>query len=143
MRYPKQDETIMSDNDNVDVNEVFENLLLAEDIAEKSGFDEGVEAGKNQLLKGYHLGYHRASVLAAQLGYYSGVIEFCLHEKNFSPKVLEQAKKLKDEIRKFPKDNDETFDMEQGLKNIKVKFTKLCSLAKINSAYPEAEKLDF
>ncbi|XP_074093585.1 uncharacterized protein LOC141523912 [Cotesia typhae] len=143
MRYLKQDETIMSDNDNVDVNEVFENLLLAEDIAEKSGFYEGVEAGKNQLLKGYHLGYHRASVLAAQLGYYSGVIEYCLHEKNFSAKVLGQAKKLKDEIRKFPKDNDETFDIEQGLENIKVKFTKLCSLAKINSAYPEAEKLDF
>ncbi|CAG5088266.1 Protein of unknown function [Cotesia congregata] len=118
-------------------------LLLTEDIAEKSGFDEGVEAGKNQLLKGYHLGYHRASVLAAQLGYYSGVIEYCLHEKNFSPKVLEQAKKLKDEIRKFPKDNDETFDIVQGLENIKSKFTKLCSLAKINSAYPEAEKLDF
>ncbi|XP_057322278.1 uncharacterized protein LOC130665747 [Microplitis mediator] len=143
MRYKEQDETVMSDNDNIDVNEVFENLLLAEDIAEKTGFEKGVEAGKSQLLKGYHLGYHRASVLAAQLGYYSGIVEYCLNEKSLSSKAIEQAKKLKDEIKQFPKTNDETFDIIKHSEDIKFKFTKLCSLAKINAAYPEAEKLDF
>ncbi|KAK0168239.1 hypothetical protein PV327_002063 [Microctonus hyperodae] len=130
--------------DNVDINTAFENLLFAEEKALKSGFEEGYSVGENQSLKGYHLGYHRAGILAAQLGCYSGVIDYCLNNKNdFSSKIVEQAKKLQCLIENYPKINDETVDILHLFDDIKLKFTKLCSIAKINSPYPETKKLDF
>ncbi|XP_015108395.1 protein LTO1 homolog [Diachasma alloeum] len=126
-----------------DINEIFENLLLAEEIAEQSGYEEGYNAGKNQSLKGYHLGYHRGSELAAKLGYYSGIAEHCLKSSIHLPKVIEQAKKLLEAIQQFPTSNDETVDIIKNSEEIKFKFIKLCSLAKIDSTYSEADKLDF
>ncbi|XP_011313341.1 protein ORAOV1 homolog [Fopius arisanus] len=126
-----------------DINEIFENLLLSEEIAEQSGFQEGYNDGKNQSLKGYHLGYHRGSELAAKLGYYSGIAQHCLNSSIYLPKVTEHAKKLLEAIELFPLTNDETVDIINKSEEIKFKFIKLCSLAKIDSTYPEADKLDF
>ncbi|XP_063992520.1 protein LTO1 homolog [Diachasmimorpha longicaudata] len=126
-----------------DINEIFDNLLLAEEIAEQSGYEEGYSAGKKQSLKGYHLGYHRGSELAAKLGYYSGIAEHCLNSSIHPAKVTEQAKKLLEAIEQFPITNDETVDIIKNSEDIKFKFIKLCSLAKIDSTYPEADKLEF
>lgn len=126
-----------------DINEIFENLLLAEEIAEQSGYEEGYSTGKSQSLKGYHLGYHRGSELAARLGYYSGIAEHCLNSGTYSQKITVYAKKLIEAIQEFPKTNDETVDIIKISEDIKFKFIRLCSLAKIDSAYPEADKLEF
>lgn len=127
----------------LDVNEAFEKLLLAEEIAKDSGYSDGYEAGRTRLVNGYHLGYHRASVLAAQLGFYAGVIEQYLSKPQNSKKAEILAKEVLEEIYKFPRHNDENVDIEQRLENIKFKYVRFCSLGKIHSAYPEAEKLDF
>lgn len=127
-----------------DVNQVFENLLFAEEQAQKSGYTDGYESGQNRLLKGYHLGYHRASLVAAQLGYYCGVIEQYLHSnKSTNEKVISLAKEILDNIHHFPKHNDDTTDILKTLENIKFKYVKFCSLAKLNPIYPETNKLEF
>ncbi|XP_008209164.1 protein LTO1 homolog [Nasonia vitripennis] len=125
-----------------DVNEAFENLLLAEDLAEQAAYEEGFAVGKNQMLEGYHLGYHRASSLAAQLGYYFGVLMFIQQSSNVD-RVLEQTKKLIADIQKFPADNDDAVDIFEKFDSIKLNFKKICSLAKIDATYPDANKLEF
>lgn len=126
-----------------DFNEVVDNILLAENVAEEEAYKEGYAAGKNQMVEGFHFGYHRASSLAAQLGYYFGVLMYI--QKTFDvPKILDLSSKLMNEIKEFPVDNnDSSIDIFEKFENIKLSFKKICSLAKIDGAYPEANKLDF
>lgn len=131
----------------LDINKAFEDLLFAEEIAQKSGYEKGYESGKDQLLKGYHLGYHRASIIAAQLGYYSGVLEHYLQNNDTNDdceKTITIAKKLLKDIRNtFPDHQDDNLDILKAIEDVKCKYAKFCSLAKINSLYPEADKLEF
>ncbi|XP_012283220.1 uncharacterized protein LOC105701229 [Orussus abietinus] len=132
-----------STKEDIDINEAFDNLLFAEDIAERSGYEEGYKVGRVRIIDGYHLGYHRGSTLAAQLGYYSGIIELCLLTKHLPDKVTCLAKKLLEEINNFPKFNSDTLDILNIFENIKFQYIKFCSLAKINATYPDTDKLDF
>ncbi|KAG7200477.1 hypothetical protein KM043_001043 [Ampulex compressa] len=128
----------------VDVNKAFESLLFAEEVAQDSGYQEGYEAGRNRTLEGYHLGYHRASLLGAQLGYYSGILEQYLGVNDTeNNKVAAVAKKILDDIEKFPRQNDDTVDIENAMEGIKFQYAKFCAMAKISSVYPEADKLNF
>lgn len=135
----------MSEEENLDVNKAFENLLFVEEIAQKSGYKEGYKTGKEQLLKGYHLGYHRASIIAAQLGYYSGVLEqYLQNNDNTCEKTVALAKKLLEDIHStFPGRQDDNLDILKAVEGIKFKYAKFCSLAKINPLYPEADNLEF
>ncbi|XP_044005398.1 uncharacterized protein LOC122850302 [Aphidius gifuensis] len=126
-----------NNNDDDDINDIFDNLLFGEELANKSGFEEGFNAGKCQSISGYHLGYHRASELSARLGFYSIVIKNCLDNSDNSSKINNQAIILDDLINKFPRDNTETIDIIKIFENIKLKFNRLCSLAKINISYSE------
>lgn len=125
-----------------DINEAFENLLFAEDLAGKAAYEEGFAAGRNQMFEGYHLGYHRASSLAAQLGYYFGVLMHLKQSSNV-PKILEQVQRSIEDIEKFPVDNDDAVDIFDKFESIKLNFRKICSLAKLDATYPEANKLEF
>ncbi|KYN40854.1 hypothetical protein ALC56_04745 [Trachymyrmex septentrionalis] len=130
----------------LDVNEVFEDLLFAEEIAQKSGYEKGYESGREQLLKGYHLGYHRASIIAARLGYYSGVLEHYLQNNDIAKceKAMTIAKKLLEDIRStLPNHQDDNLNILQAVEDIKFKYAKFCSLAKISSLYPETDRLEF
>ncbi|XP_043277444.1 protein LTO1 homolog isoform X2 [Venturia canescens] len=135
--------TTSEDIDKVDINEAFERLLLAEEIAEEVGYNEGYEAGTKQIIKGYHLGYHRSSLLAARLGYYYGILQYCLNNNELSQKVKRQATNLQKDLENFPCDNDDSIDILTKVEDIKFKYKQLCSLAKIDSTYPEDDKLDY
>lgn len=129
----------------LDVNKAFEDLLFAEEIAQKSGYEEGFENGKEQLLKGYHLGYHRASIIAAQLGYYSGVLEHYLQNNDAKcEKAVAIARKLLEDIHStLPDHQNDNLDILKAVEDIKFKYAKFCSLAKINPLYPEVDRLEF
>lgn len=137
--------SLSQEEKDLDINKAFEDLLFAEEIAQKSGYKEGYKSGKEQLLKGYHLGYHRASIIAAQLGYYSGVLEHYLQNNDTGcEKTIMIAKTLLKDIHStLPDHQDDNLDILKALENIKCKYAKFCSLAKINSVYPEADKLEF
>lgn len=107
--------------------------------AKQSGYKQSFEIVKKQLFEGYHLSYHRVSLFRAQLGYYT-----LLSSKNHkSEKVRSIVNSLLEEIDKFPKNNDENVDLKSIFDSIKSKFQKFCTVAKINSSYPEADKLEF
>ncbi|XP_043485958.1 uncharacterized protein LOC122513603 [Polistes fuscatus] len=127
-----------------DVNEVFEKLLFAEDKAQESAYADGYQSGRNKLLKGYHLGYHRATIVAAQLGYYCGVLEQYLQSNNTTnEKIISLAKEILTNIYSFPKHNDDTIDILKTLDDIKYKYFKFCSLAKLKRVHPEINFLDY
>ncbi|XP_015523773.2 uncharacterized protein LOC107227210 [Neodiprion lecontei] len=130
-------------NEDVDINEAFDDILFGEEIGEKTGFAEGYKDGRTQLSEPYHLGYHRASQVAAQLGFYSGVLEYNLKANLFPEKVIDLANKLQGDIENFPKHNSDSIDILKLLEDIKLKYSRICSLAKIKFTYPEQEKLDF
>lgn len=129
--------------ESVDINEAFDDILFGEEIAEKTGFEEGYNVGKNFLLEPYHLGYHRGSQLASELGFYNGVLEYNLKANLFNGKVVELVEKLLTDIRNFPKKNSDSIDIIKLFEDIKLRYKRICSLAKISSVYPEMEKLDF
>lgn len=137
---------IMSQEEkDLDVNKAFEDLLFAEEIAQKSGYEKGYDTGKEQLLKGYHLGYHRASIIAAQLGYYNGVLEHYLQNNDAKcEKATAIAKKLLEDIRSsLPNHQDDNLDILKAVEDIKFKYAKFCSLVKISPLYPETDRLEF
>jgi len=132
----------------LDINKVFEDLLFAEEIVQKSAYEKGYESGKEQLLKGYHLGYHRACIIGAELGYYNGVLEQYLQNNGDTDtnckKTTLLAKQLLQDIRStFPDHQDDNLDIQTAVHNIKLKYKKFCSLTKINPSYPETDKLEF
>ncbi|XP_011704483.1 PREDICTED: uncharacterized protein LOC105459857 [Wasmannia auropunctata] len=133
------------DEKDLDVNRAFEDLLFAEEIAAEDGYEKGYKSGREGLLKGYHLGYHRASVIAAQLGYYSGVLEHYLQSNDAKcEKAVTIAKKLLTDIRStLPDHQDDNLDILQAMEDIKFKYAKFCSLAKISPLYPETDRLEF
>jgi len=133
---------------NLDVNKVFEDLLFAEELVQKSAYEKGYESGKEQLLEGYHLGYHKACVIGAELGYYNGVLEQYLQNNRDTDanckKTTILAKQLLQDIHStFPDHQDDNLDIQTAVDNIKSKYKKFCSLTKINPLYPETNKLEF
>ncbi|KOC59175.1 hypothetical protein WH47_11251 [Habropoda laboriosa] len=137
----------MSDKEDTDINKKFEDLLFVEESAKHVGYEEGYEEGiiaKQQWVDGFHLGHHRASLLAAQLGYYCGILEQYLStNKCNSEKGVCIAKELIEQLNNFPRYNDTTIDILKTVDDIKFKYAKFCSLTKICSSYPEMDKLDF
>ncbi|CAB0033002.1 unnamed protein product [Trichogramma brassicae] len=125
-----------------DVNDVFSDLLMSENLAEDQAYEKGYEVGKNQMVDGYHLGYHGASSAAAELGYYYGVLIFIRKNCNNS-KVIESTNILMKRLENFPTDNNESVDIGTELETIGLNFKKICSLAKVDSRYPETNKTEF
>lgn len=129
-------------NKEVDVNDAFESVFLAENLAEKKSYEEGLAIGKKQWFDAFHLGYHKGSQIASELGYIYGVAIFC--QKNLkSDKVSDICTKLIEEIGDFPKENIETRDIVGELEKIRSRFKRLCSLAKIDYPNLETGKLEF
>lgn len=136
-----------ADNQERDINDVFDDIVLSEEkVSEEEyqkGFDDGAAAGN---LEGYHLGYHRGAEFGAEFGYYDGLLRTYLNAINSSP-LPERAVKAIDTclelIGHFPKLNDEQCDILQLADNIRAQFRKACALLKISGRYPEADQMNF
>ncbi|XP_071051583.1 protein LTO1 homolog [Onthophagus taurus] len=136
--------TDINEND-ADINEVFDNIVFSEDKLIEEGYSEGLEKGKNEEnVEGYHLGYHRGAEVGAELGYYLSVAESYLKSsEKLSEKVLKSLKKLVDEVNKFPNCNNKDVDILSELDNIRSLFKKTCALLKVDAFYPELDNLSF
>ncbi|XP_053683448.1 protein LTO1 homolog [Sabethes cyaneus] len=123
----------------VDINDVFEDLLLSEERVAEQSFKEGVEVGSAEgNVEAYHFGYHRGAEVGAELGFYYGVI--CGQEddsREVSAKASALLKELKTEIDQFPTFNDLEVDILERLLLIRNKYKKLCALLKISAKYPK------
>lgn len=135
----------MTTIENRDINDVFEDILLAEENSShqgyQEGFDKGVNAGNSE---GYHLGYHRGAELGSELGFYYGVVETFLCEKSkLSEKQVLNLEILKKSIEEFPRSNDENIDILHLASEIRRNYKKVCSLLKKQIKYPFGDELTF
>ncbi|XP_044757291.1 protein LTO1 homolog [Coccinella septempunctata] len=132
-----------------DINDIFEDILFAEEKIVEKSFEEGFEVGtKQENTEAYHLGYHRGAEIGAELGYYSSFLTFFLKSSkdkgiDLPDKVQKTLTILQDLIEKFPHDNDDNTDLKESLNNIRVKFKLFCSLVKINGNFSEGGSLAF
>ncbi|XP_055534107.1 protein LTO1 homolog [Wyeomyia smithii] len=144
---------IMTDESNsakasaeVDINEVFDNLLLSEERLAEESFKQGVEVGTAEgNVDAYHFGYHRGAEIGSELGFYYGVIGAQENDPcEVSPKAKALLKELISEIEEFPKFNDLEVDFLARLLLIRNKYKKLCALLKISAKYQQsANELSF
>lgn len=86
------------------------------------------------------LGYHRASEIGAELGYYFGIISTV---NSSNKKTLRLLKNLQEKIIKFPNTNDPGVDLITTITEIRSKFRQICATLKINSKYPETNSNTF
>lgn len=126
----------------VDVNNVFEKLLMSEDLSARIDYKKGYKVGKRNLLQGYHLGYHKTCSVATQLGYYKGEL-LKIPSRSALLKVDLQKKNLLSNIYNFPAFNDSSNEIEKSFDNIKFNFNKFCSMTKSDVGSTEKNKLDF
>ncbi|XP_058840745.1 protein LTO1 homolog isoform X1 [Topomyia yanbarensis] len=129
----------------VDINDVFEDLLLVEERLTERSYQEGLQVGSQEgNVEAYHFGYHRGAEIGAELGFYYGVL--CARESSAegsSSKATALLQELKKEIEAFPKVNDLEIDILEKLLKLRNKYKKLCTLLKISAKYSRTNELSF
>lgn len=131
----------MSNKEDRDINEVFDEITLTEDRINvqsyEKGYKDGVESGNTE---GYHLGYHRGSEIGAELGYYFGVLSAVKTESQRNKKLIDSCLEL---IQKFPHTNDENCDIFREIDHLRATYRKTCAQLKINGKFSETDCLSF
>lgn len=129
-----------------DINDVFEDLLFAEERFIEEGFTEGYnESLSQENTEAYHLGYHRGAEIGAEVGYYKGIVDFFLNSSTvYDKKITENLLSLNENISDFPKYNCENVDIIAKLNKIRAQFKKTCALLKSNHLlWDEKNKMSF
>ncbi|XP_055700551.1 uncharacterized protein LOC129800296 [Phlebotomus papatasi] len=125
-----------------DINEVFDEIALAEDRISQEGYEEGFSKGVSSgNTEAYHLGYHRGAEFGAELGYYSGVVEAFMDSKE--EKTVASLNVLKEYLDAFPKVNDINVDFEGDIQKIRAQFRKVCAHLKFKSNFSTSSGLSF
>lgn len=152
----------------MDINNVFDQILLSEERISEEGYKQGFKKGVTEgNLEAYHLGkhcrhnltttktseiqklyfilpgFHRGAEIGAELGFYLGVLENSKIPSPINEKVAHLITQLKSIISSFPRVNCETVDLFESLNTIRTQFKKLTSLLKIKVTYPEKSQLTF
>lgn len=131
-------------NDDVDINDAFDAILLAEERLAEEGYERGFAQGAREgNVDAYHFGYHRGAEVGAELGFYYGVISGVEKDLTDSSKGEGLLKELKREIEEFPRFNDLEADLVEGLVKIRGKYKKLCAVLKISAKYAKPNELSF
>lgn len=127
-----------------DINDIFDDILLTEEALEQKGYEEGFAAAASAgNTEGYHLGYHRGAELGAELGYYLGVVEVYLQVASIPDKHRAVLAAVRTAIQAFPVCNDEQVDIFERANQIRAQYRRCCALLKISGRYPEADTLSF
>lgn len=130
----------------VDINDVFDNLLLAEEKLAEESYQLGLATGTNEgNVEAYHFGYHRGAEIGAELGFYYGVLcaEGEQHQDGINSKAKQLLKELKQDIINFPTFNNLEVDILDKLLQIRNKYKRLCVLLKITATYSKPNELTF
>ncbi|KAG5880586.1 hypothetical protein JTB14_002395 [Gonioctena quinquepunctata] len=131
-----------------DINDVFSDILLSEEIAIDQAYEEGFSLGLQQENpEGYHLGYHRGAELGAEIGYYTGITEKYLQYYGASDsgqeKIITSLKNLKKLLDTFPRQNIKDIDILELINVIRAKYKKICTQMKLDAQYSERNSLSF
>uniref|UniRef100_A0A336MDQ9 CSON015562 protein n=1 Tax=Culicoides sonorensis TaxID=179676 RepID=A0A336MDQ9_CULSO len=128
----------------LDVNEALEQIFMSEENILEENYQKGFEIGKSQgNTEAYHLGYHRASEIGAELGYYFAIIKTHQLPHTSSDRLKRLITDLEQKILNFPRSNDPNVDIIGSVTEIRSKFRQICAGLKISSKYPESTNLSF
>lgn len=122
----------------VDINEVFEDILLTEEKIYELAYREGYELGASEeSIEGYHLGYHRGAEVGSEIGYYQAFAEHYndnAEKLKVPDKVMKNLRMLKQGCLEFPRINSERIDLFEALENLRVLYKKIAAQLKIKSS---------
>ncbi|XP_022197493.1 protein LTO1 homolog [Nilaparvata lugens] len=135
-------------NEDIDINDVFDDIALSEEKIVQNSFQEGLSKGVLEgEIEGFHLGYHRGSEIGSEIGFYSGFVDILISistlKEDFPQKGIVILTKLKNLLLEFPRSNVEDCDMVQLLENIRSLYKKLCVMLKIDCRLPMKDELSF
>ena len=121
----------------LDINSVFDDIVLSEEKCVDRGFAEGYKEGQSRgRSQGAELGRQQGEVIGTEIGFYLGFLA------QFRPVYAEQTDRKSEKIKsaldklerlcgEFPQYNSSE-GFEDKLEEIRAKFRLLCSLLKIS-----------
>ncbi|GFQ89504.1 oral cancer-overexpressed protein 1 [Trichonephila clavata] len=123
-----------------DINEVFDEIALAENRYQKIGFTRGFSLGEETGYKeGYALGLQRGAQIASEIGFYKGfaiawmiVLE---GEETAKQRKINALKSLQEMTESFPHTNIQDEDSRDKLLKIRAKFKQVISLLNVETEY--------
>lgn len=117
----------------LDINEVFDNIVLTEEKLSQKSYEEGFQEGIIQgNLEGYKLGYAKGVELGEELGNYYGLALINLNSTK-SEKIQKHLQLLIKRIDEFPKINDPEKDLIGEIQEIRTQFKKIKAMLKLQS----------
>ncbi|XP_015927903.1 protein LTO1 homolog [Parasteatoda tepidariorum] len=123
-----------------DINEVFDDITLAENRYQKIGFTRGFSLGEETGYKeGYALGLQRGAQIASEIGFYKGfaiawmiVLE---GEETAKLRKINALKSLQEMTENFPHTNIQDDESVNKLIKIRAKFKQVISLLNVETEY--------
>ena len=129
----------------LDINSVFDDIVLSEEKSVDRGFAEGYKEGQSRgRREGADLGRQQGQLVGTEIGFYFGFLA------QFRPVYSEQTDKKSEKIKsaldklerlcgEFPQYNT-TEGFQDKLEEIRAKFRLLCSLLKISPEVGESSR---
>ncbi|KAH1007662.1 hypothetical protein HUJ04_004869 [Dendroctonus ponderosae] len=119
----------------VDINDVFDDILFSEEKVVEKGYQQGFAAGSSQdSVDGYHLGYHRGAEIGSEIGFYQAFSQHYLNE-NPPEKVLKNLEGLSHGCCEFPRINCESTDIFEAIEKLRGLYKKIATQLKIKSSF--------
>ncbi|XP_066257172.1 protein LTO1 homolog [Euwallacea similis] len=123
----------------VDINEVFEDILFSEEKVIEDAYQHGYQIGTSEdSIEGYHLGYHRGAEFGSELGYYEALAQYYIENAEnlrIPSKILKPLNALKEGCDEFPHTNSEETDLFEAIEKLRVLYKKIAAQLKIKSDF--------
>ncbi|KFB52637.1 hypothetical protein ZHAS_00020889 [Anopheles sinensis] len=130
-----------------DINDVFEDIFLAEERIIEESFHLGLEDGRQEesVKEAHDYGFKKGSEIGRELGFYYAIVtEVASQEDNATnEKARTILAELIDAIEKYPRENEPTVDLLHCLQQIRNKYRRLCALLKLPYRFTETNVLSF
>ncbi|XP_005188725.1 uncharacterized protein LOC101898734 [Musca domestica] len=118
-----------SGNEERDINDLFDDITLAEnhlvEASYKEGFAIGCQEGNDE---GYRLGYAQGIQLGEELAEIFGRVVALQQQETHTERVKRCLEQLRTSIESFPRDNDPEADIIGAVENIRILNKKLLVL---------------
>ncbi|XP_058119523.1 protein LTO1 homolog [Anopheles ziemanni] len=130
-----------------DINDVFEDIFLAEERVIEESFHQGLEDGRQEesVKEAQDYGFKKGSEIGRELGFYFTIVTDVASQQEIATneKAHTILAELIDAIEKFPRVNEPTVDLFHCLQQIRNKYRRLCALLKLPYRFAETNVLSF
>ncbi|XP_059476463.1 protein LTO1 homolog [Neocloeon triangulifer] len=136
----------MADEEEKDVNELFDSIVMLEQKVASDGFREGFEKGQQEGTEdGYRVGHQHGMKLGTELGFYRGAARAWIESSQGASesKGVGAMKTVIELLDKFPTMITKDVDVNEEMNKVRAAYRKACSLLKIDAVSPTTTTLSF